>query len=442
MTTNDDRFLPSGAVTRGDFLRTAGAASLGLAGLLTGEGRALARATSASSAKVEFLTVSQPNASWSQVLAAITKNYAKSHPGSAFVNDYVPQTTINQKIQLLGAQNALPILYNTPAIDLLSSLQKDGEVLDLEPTLHQLGVYTALTPAAVKILKLIYNNKLVALPFELNMEGFWYNKAIFKKHGLKAPTTWNELVQIAARLQSAGIQPFSASGTQGWPITRLIGNYLYRKYGPKAMDNIKNGHAKLTDSGYVQAAEAVAQLGNKGYFGKGVATIDYDPAVDLFLQGKAAIFYMGSWELRDFTNATRNKIGESNIGFFPFPNVTGGKGNTKQLAMNAGQPSSVNKKKYNAAFGQYLAYMSKNYADTALNLQGAVTGFKTFKQHKNLDRLTKLVIHQIAEVKQPVLWFEAAFNAKATTLSQQDVVPLVTGSMSASSFMSNVQSAL
>lgn len=442
MTTNrDESFLSDGVLTRGDFLRTAGAASLGFAGVISGAGRAFADVSPASSTKVEFLTVSQPTASWSQILSTITKNYAKSHSGTTFVNDYVPQTTINQKIQLLGAQKALPILYNTPAIDLLGQLEKSGEVLDLTPTLKKLGVYGALSPSAIKIVKKIYGG-LYALPFELNIEGFWYNKAIFKAHGLKVPSTWPQLVAAAAKLQAKGIQPFSASGTQGWPITRLISGYLFRKYGPSAMNNVKSGHAKLTDAGYVQAATAVADLGKKGYFGKGVATLDYDPAVDVFLQGKAAMFYMGSWELRDFNNPSRNKIGASNIGFFPFPNVPGGKGNSKQTPMNAGQPTTVNKQKYNAAFGQWLAYMAKNYADTALNLQGAVTGFKTYRTHKNLDSLTKLVLHQIAITKQPVLWFEAAFSAKATTLSQQDAVPLVTGAMSPSSFMSNVQAAL
>ena len=207
------------------------------------------------------------------------------------------------------------------------------------------------------------------------------------------------------------------------------------------MDKIQSGQAKLTDPAYVAAAQVVADLGKKGYFGQGVATIDYDPAVDLFLQGKAAMFYMGSWELRDFTNPDRNKIGANNVGFFPFPNVTGGAGSSSQTPMNAGQPTAVNKRKYNSSVGDWLTYMAKNYGDVALQKEGAVTGFTVHNPPANLDALTTLVVNQIKQVSQPVLWFEALFSAKATTVSQQDAAPLVTGAMSAQDFMAAVQQA-
>ena len=134
---------------------------------------------------------------------------------------------------MLAGQGALPILYNTPPIDLLAQLLKNGEVLDIESTFQQLGVSQELVPAAVALLKKIYGSTLTTLPFELNIEGFWYNKQIFAQNNIQPPQTWDQLVQIAASLQQKGIQPFTASGTQGWPITRLIGNYLFRKLGPR-----------------------------------------------------------------------------------------------------------------------------------------------------------------------------------------------------------------
>ena len=239
-----------------------------------------------------------------------------------------------------------------------------------------------------------------------------------------------------------GIQPLSASGQQGWPITRLISGYLFRKFGPGALDSVKSGQAKLTDPSYVEAAQVVANLGKQGYFGRGVATLDYQSAVNLFLQGKAAMFYMGSWELRDYTTPSVNMIGSNNVGFFPFPNVTGGVGSSSQTPMNAGQTTSVNRQKYNAAVGGWLAYMARNYGDVALQKEGAVTGFVVHNPPANLDPLTSLVINQIKQVSQPVLWFEAEFSTKATNISQQDAAPLVTGAMSPNDFMSAVQQAL
>lgn len=434
--------IASERLNRRQFVKVAAGGTLGLAALLAGCGSSTGSATNSNgSAAIEFLSVQQSGTGWPLILSTITDQYTKTHPGTTFTVNFAGQTGLYQKIQLLAGQGALPILYNTPPADLMAQLVKNGEGLDIESTFQQLGVFQELQPAAVTLLKKVFNGQLVALPFELNIEGFWYNKQIFAQNGLQPPDTWDALVQVAASLQQKGIQPFSVSGKQGWPITRLVGNYLFRKLGPGALDSVKSGQAKLTDPPYVEAAQAVANLGKQGYFGKGVATLDYDPAVDIFLQGKAALFYMGSWELRDFNNPSRNKIGADNIGFFPFPNVVGGTGSSTQTPMNAGQPTSVNKQKYNATIGQWLAYMAKNYGDVALQKEGAVTGFVVHNPPANLDALTTLVVNQIKQVSQPVLWFEALFSTKATNISQQDAALLATGATSPNNFMAAVQQA-
>ena len=434
--------ITSERLNRRQFVKVAAGGTLGLAALLAGCGSSTGSSLNSNgSAAIEFLAVQQAGTGWPLVLSTITDQYAKTHAGTTFKVDFAGQTGLNQKVQLLAAQGALPVLYNTPPADLMAQLVKNGEGLDIESTFQQLGVYQELQPAAVTLLKKVFNGRLVALPFELNIEGFWYNKQIFAQNGLQPPDTWDQLVQIATSLQQKGIQPFSASGIQGWPITRLIGNYLFRKLGPNALENVQSGQAKLTDPAYVEAAQAVASLGKQDYFGKGVATIDYNPAVDVFLSGKAAMFYMGSWELRDYTTPSVNKIGVDNVGFFPFPNVTGGIGNSTQTPMNAGQPTSINQKKYNATIGQWLAYMAKNYGDVALQKEGAVTGFVVHNPPANLDPLTTLVINQIKQVSQPVLWFEALFSTKATNISQQDAALLVTNAISPQGFMGAVQQA-
>jgi raffinose/stachyose/melibiose transport system substrate-binding protein len=47
----------------------------------------------------------------------------------------------------------------------------------------------------------------------------------------------------------------------------------------------------------------------------------------------------------------------------------------------------------------------------------------------------------VASSSQSVLWFEAQLSTKATTVSQQDAAPLVSGGMSAADFMAAVQAA-
>ncbi|OIJ64384.1 ABC transporter substrate-binding protein [Streptomyces mangrovisoli] len=355
----------------------------------------------------------------------------------------VPQASLDQKLQLLAGQNALPVQFaagNAPA--LTSKLYKAGQVADLEKQLKSLGVYDQLEPGAVSTIKALYGGKLAVLPYEYNIEGIFYNKKIFAANGLSEPQTWDELVAAAAKLQAKGVQAFSASGQQGWPITRLVSGYLYRSLGPDALKDVADGKAKLTDPQYVQAAQAVADLGKKGYFGKGVGSIDYDTAMNQFLSGKAAMFYMGSWALANIADAKQDKVGADNVGFMPFPAVTGGKGSIGQYPSNVGLGITLGAKTFDSKTGAWVSCIAKNYGSTALKDQGAISGFKVNSSVTDANAVTSQVRSTISDSKQNVLWFEALFSTKATTVSQTNAASLVNGTMSAQQFMQTVQDAL
>ena len=353
----------------------------------------------------------------------------------------VPQASLDQKLQLLAGQGALPAMFaagNAPATT--KTLVQAGDIADLQTELTKLGVISDVEPAAISTIKNLYGGFYV-IPDEFNIEGIFYNKKIFTANGISVPTTWDELTADAAKLQGKGIQPFSASGQQGWPITRLISGYLYRSLGPDAMNAIASGKAKLTDPSYVKAAQAIADLGSKGYFGKGVESIDYNTAVNTFLTGKAAMLYMGTWVLANISDKTADTVGADNIGFMPFPSVTGGAGDISQYPANVGLPFTFGAKTLGPKTEAWLKCIVQNYGAGVLKDYGTYSGFTTASPVAGLSTLQTDIQQTMASSKQSVLWFEAQFSTQATTVSQQDASPLVNGSMSPSSFMSAVQAA-
>ncbi|MDQ1034005.1 raffinose/stachyose/melibiose transport system substrate-binding protein [Streptomyces sp. V3I8] len=355
----------------------------------------------------------------------------------------VPQASLDQKLQLLAGQDALPVQFaagNAPA--LTRQLYTSGKVADLEAELKSLGVYDQLEPAAVSTVKALYGGKVEVLPYEYNIEGIFYNKKVFDDNGLTVPGTWTELVAAAGKLEAKGVQPFAASGQQGWPLTRLISGYLYRSLGPDALQDVADGRAKLTDPAYVKAARQVADLGRKGYFGKGVGSIDYDTAMNEFLGGKAGMFYMGSWALANIADEKQNKVGADNIGFMPFPAVEGGRGSVEQYPSNVGLGITLGAKSFDKKTGAWVSCIAKNYGSTALKDQGAISGFKVNTPVEDANEVTGQVRKTISASKQNVLWFEALFSTKATTVSQTNAAGLVGGSLSPEKFMATVQDAL
>ncbi|NUO45740.1 MAG: extracellular solute-binding protein [Streptomyces sp.] len=395
------------------------------------------------SAKAFTLTINDDNHIVQQELTALGKGAcAAQNKALPLKIQTLPIGNVDQKVQLLAGQNALPVQFaagGTP--QLTKTLDKAGQVLDLEKTLKDLGVWDDLQPAAVKTVENLYG-KFNVMPYQFNIEGIWFNKKLFADHHVATPTTYDQLVKAAAKFKGAGVTPFAADGKDGWPLTRLVSGYLYRELGPDALQDVADGKAKLTDPAYVKAAQAIADLGKAGYFGKGVGSIDYDTATQQFLTGKAAMFYMGSWALGDFNDKTKNQIGADNVGFMPFPAVAGGKGSADQIPANVGLPVAVSAKSYDAKVGDWLSCITKNYGAASLKDQGTVSGFKPNGDTGTLPPLTQTVQDTITKTKTSTLWFEALFNTKATETSQTNAAPLVTGSLSAKDFMQKIQADL
>ncbi len=399
--------------------------------------------TSAAPKDFTYLSVTE-NTTTRTALTTLSKGACKAENDALPLKvETVPQAQLDQKLQLLAGQDALPSMFaagNAPA--LTKQLAKSGKVADIELELERYKALDQLEPAAVSTIKALYGGKLMALPYEYNIEGFFYNKKLFQENGITVPGTWDELLAAADKLNAKGIQPFSASGAQGWPLTRLISGYLYRSLGPDALDKVDAGTARLTDPAYVKAAEEVAALGEKGYFGKGVGSIDYDTAMNQFLTGESGMFYMGSWALANIADPQQNKVGAENVGFMPFPAVKGGKGSIDQYPSNIGLAVTLGSKTFGDKTGAWLGCVAENYGSTALKDHGTISGFKVNTPVKDANEVTATVRRTISSSRQNVLWFEALFSTKATTISNTNAPGLVNGSVSPQQFMETVQAAL
>ncbi|MGW5255721.1 ABC transporter substrate-binding protein [Streptomyces sp. NPDC004012] len=172
----------------------------------------------------------------------------------------------------------------------------------------------------------------------------FYNKTLFAEHGLQAPTTWDQLLDVNAKLKKAGITPFALGGADIWPELMWLEYLVDRIGGPRVFDRIKNGDsAGWGDPAVLKAAETVRQLIDDGAFGKGFNSVSYvnggAPAV--FAKGKAAMHLMGSWEystqLGKFPHFARK-----DLGWCAFPKVDGGAGDIRNVVGNPTNYWSVN----------------------------------------------------------------------------------------------------
>ena len=351
-----------------------------------------------------------------------------------------PSANLDEKVQLLASQNALPVLYAADNTTIIpgGTYYKNGEVLDISKALTNAGVGSDMTAIAKSTINQQFQGTVPSIPFQFNIEGLFYNKKIFKDNGISVPTTYAELLSDSAKLKAAGITPISASGAAGWPISRWIGILLYRELGPNAMADIKDGKAKLTDADYVKAAQQLQTMGKDGYFNAGITNLDYNTAVSQFLTGKAAMMYMGTWLLAQINDPTQNTQG-NNIGFMPFPAVTGGKGSIDQYPANSGSPNVVNAKLYGPKAQAWLKCIAANYGSASLKKQGTYSGFALNQKVASLPPLTAAIGKTLGSTSGGVLWFEAYFGVKENADASANAAALLTGQMTPMQYMSILQ---
>jgi raffinose/stachyose/melibiose transport system substrate-binding protein len=410
------------------------------AGGSTGESGGSGNGASGTDPEAFTVMTANENATLEELLTNLSENACKAENEALPIeHQKVAQADTVQKVTLLASQDALPAhtIAGTALIRPDGDLGAAGLVQDLEET----GAAEFILPAAASTEENVYGG-VVSMPYQYNIEGFWYNKQIFEDQGIEIPTTWEDFLAVADDLQQAGIQPLTTAGASGFPLTRLMGMYIFRNAGPEAMAAIRDGDAKLTDEEYVAGAQALADLAEAGYFGEGFSTRDGDTSTNAFLTGTAAITYDGSWLLGAINDPERNQIGAENVGFFPFPEVEGGEGTIEQYPANAGAPMIISAKQYGPKVADWVSCIGENYAALALNEAGIISGFSVNEEVTDISPNTAEIQEKIAGIDETVLWFEALFDPKSNSLASTNATLLTTGQMTAEDYMAALQESI
>lgn len=180
---------------------------------------------------------------------------------------------------------------------------------------------TALEPYQV-------DGKTYGIPFDLGMVGFWYNKALFRTAGIaEPPATWSDFLDTVDRLKGAGITPIALAGQAKWP-GHFYWSYLAMRLG--GADAItRAAEAKSFDGPeFVEAGRRLKELVDRqpfqeGFLGAPFDTPDGEAAA--MGNGQVAMELQGQWAPGVQREQSGKDLGDD-LGFFPFPEVDGGKG--------------------------------------------------------------------------------------------------------------------
>ncbi len=149
-----------------------------------------------------------------------------------------------------------------------------------------------LDPVAIKAFT--YEGKLYGLPYNTEAIALYYNKDLVPE----PPKTWDELKAIAKKLQDEKKVEQGYVMQQGdpyhtYPLLTGFGGYIF---GRDAQGNYNPKDLGLDSPGGLAYAKELDSLIKSGILRKDV---NYELMMNLFKQGKSAMFITGPWALSD-----------------------------------------------------------------------------------------------------------------------------------------------
>ncbi|MEV0967894.1 extracellular solute-binding protein [Microtetraspora glauca] len=257
------------------------------------------------------------------IMAERVKEYEAAHPNVTIKNVPIENEAFKAKLATVTQSGKAPDIFATWGGGMLQQQIDAGLVKDITAdTQSWVGNFT---PAALSAYQ--FDAKMYAVPNDIGMVGFWYNKALFAKAGIaQPPATWSEYLDDVKKLKAAGITPIALAGKEKWPGHYYWAYLAMRIAGLDALKQAGVDH-DFTKPDFVSAGEHLKQLVDlqpfqKGFLGAGYSTPDGQAAT--VGNGKAAMELMGQWAPSVESDAGKG-LGDD-LGFFPFPSVEGGKG--------------------------------------------------------------------------------------------------------------------
>lgn len=178
-----------------------------------------------------------------------------------------------------------------------------------------------------------YDGHTWIMPLFLNIEGWWYDKAVFEDHGWEVPGTWQETLEVSAKIKEAGIAPFANQGI--YPFYGLWSHfipYAVRIGGVDALvDAINLEPGAWTSEPFLEAAKSVETLVENDYFQKGHLGMNHTESQMEILLGRAAMIGCGTWLPSEMKNSTPDSV---ELRYTNIPTFEGGEGSPTTIQID------------------------------------------------------------------------------------------------------------
>jgi raffinose/stachyose/melibiose transport system substrate-binding protein len=316
-----------------------------------------------------------------------------------------------------------------------------GQVLDLT------DLVTSATTSAVgkgAFAAEQIDGKTYAMPVDVLPEGIYYSKDLFKAAGITdTPTTFDELNADITKLKASGVAAVAVGAKDAWPAAHWYYNFALREC---SQDALEKAASTLTfdDPCFLKAGQDVAAFNKTKPFNDGFLTTAAQQgagsSAGLLANHKAAMELMGAWDPGVIASLTPDEKPLADLGWFPFPSITGGAGDPAALMGGVdGFSCSANAPKQ--ACADFLNYIVTQSVQEAYYKAFDAPPANTAAQGVVTEDILKSVIAAYNKAPYVSQYLDTNYGQNVGNALNSGVVNILAGKGDAADILSDVKSA-
>lgn len=311
--------------------------------------------------KISWLLSRPADGAVIQIVEEIAQDYAQEHPGFELELITTPdRPSYLQKLITLATAGELPEFFDTDATPYAQKLREQGRLVDVEALLDEMGRLDEFRPLALDYQR-FDDGGLYLLPFELDLELFFYNRSAFAEAGLEPPKTLQDMVAMCDPLRETGAVPIALDGVDQWPLQRYLSYYPFRETGNEFLGDLASGQASMTQGPGADASTWIDNLATEDCFADGFSAATYTDALDLFTTGRAGVYNVGTWELGSLTGPDLPEAMRDNIGFFTLPTTPDARTDANEYVVGSGIGMAINAETFDPLVKDFVDYLLERY---------------------------------------------------------------------------------
>ena len=255
---------------------------------------ATAAAQAQTATTLRFMTAFEANdvSAWQPVVAA----YESQHPGVAIKLDAIGGSGAAVYPDVLRTSIAAgnpPDIFTNWGGEVAGPFIDAGQVAQVDQYYAKYGYANTLVPWSIEAVR--RHGKLYGVPFRARGMGFWYNRDVFAKFGLKEPTTYGELAHVCSTLRQHDVACASVGGKYGWHTMRVLDYFIETSCGPDVHDALDHLTTRWDQPCVIAAYDRLSQWVRDGWILPDFLNVSPNDARMPFYVGDAAMILEGDW---------------------------------------------------------------------------------------------------------------------------------------------------